>query len=195
MRERMRRSLDKYLIQMGSLCLMIQNYLTPMLRNFQLEWKGNLSFLSSHVGSILRFPTYYIPCIYLKMFHLLYGGTYHRKKGTLCLLGEILFLQKLKRNIGQDKKLEERLVPLKSFKEGVISWILKKDNLSLEKEVIMSVRVPSLYWSSLWCCFTVEDCFSGSKLHDHVNLLRIHMLKTWFILFFILFLCDGIFYN
>lgn len=46
------------------------------------------------------------------MFHLLYRGTYHRNKVTHWLLGDILFLQKLKENIGQDMKLEERLVPL-----------------------------------------------------------------------------------
>ena len=45
------------------------------------------------------------------MFHILYGVTYHQKKVTHWLLGEILFLQKLKINMGQDKKLEDRLVP------------------------------------------------------------------------------------
>ena len=44
------------------------------------------------------------PMHILKMFHLHYGGTYHRNKITHWLLREILFLQKLKRNIGQDKK-------------------------------------------------------------------------------------------
>jgi hypothetical protein len=46
------------------------------------------------------------------MFHLLCGGTYHQNKVTHLLLGEILFIQKVKRNIGQEKKVEERLVPL-----------------------------------------------------------------------------------
>ena len=44
------------------------------------------------------------------MLHLLYGRTCHKNKMTNWLLGDILFLQKLKRNIGHDKKVEERLV-------------------------------------------------------------------------------------
>ena len=36
-----------------------------------------------------------------------------------------------------------------SFKEGDVPWILKKDDISLAKEVIMSVRVRSLYGPSL----------------------------------------------
>ena len=42
------------------------------------------------------------PMHIFKMFHLLYGGIYKRKKVTHWLLGKILLLQKLKRNIGQD---------------------------------------------------------------------------------------------
>ena len=111
-RERRRRRLHKFSNQKGSLCSMIRNSLKLMLRNFPLGWKGYLSFMSSNIGSILRFPTYYIPCIYLKKNHLLYRGTYHQNKVTHWLLGEILFLQKVKRNIGQEKKVEDRLVPL-----------------------------------------------------------------------------------
>ena len=35
------------------------------------------------------------------------------------------------------------------FKEGDVPWILEKDYLSFAKEVIMGVRVPSSYRSSL----------------------------------------------
>ena len=42
------------------------------------------------------------PMHIFKMFYLLYGGTYHRNKVTHWLLGNILLLQKLKRNVGQD---------------------------------------------------------------------------------------------
>ena len=35
------------------------------------------------------------------------------------------------------------------FKEGDVPWILKKDDISLAKEVIMVVRVPTSYGSSL----------------------------------------------
>ena len=67
------------------------------------------------------------------------------------------------------------------FKEGDVPWIFKKDDISLEKEVIMVVRVPTSYGSSLRHCFTVDDHFSGLKLHDHLNLLRVRIMsKAWF---------------
>ena len=46
--------------------------------------------------------------IYLKIFNLLYGVTYHLKKVTHWLLREISFLQKVKGNIGQEKKVMSR---------------------------------------------------------------------------------------
>ena len=57
-RERRRKRLHKCLNQMGSLCSMIQNSSIPMLRNCSLGWKGNLSFMSSHIRRIIRLPTY-----------------------------------------------------------------------------------------------------------------------------------------
>ena len=63
------------------------------------------------------------------------------------------------------------------FKEGDVPWIFKKDDLSLEKEFIVGVRVPSSYGSSLQCCFTMEDHLSGLKSHDHLNLLRIRIIS------------------
>jgi hypothetical protein len=48
----------------------------------------------------------------------------------------MLLFKILKRDIGQEKKLEERLVPL-AFKEGDVPWILKKDDLSMVKDVIL----------------------------------------------------------
>ena len=46
------------------------------------------------------------------MFHLLYGGTYHKKKLTRWLLVENLFLQRLNGDTSQEKKAEERMEPL-----------------------------------------------------------------------------------
>ena len=89
------------------------------------------------------------------MFHLLYEGTYHRNKVTHWLLGKTLLLQKLKRNIGQDdqKVWDQRqaLVPLiHGFSKKVMPHgFKKKDDISLAKEVIMDVRVPTSYGSSL----------------------------------------------
>ena len=88
----------------------------------------------------------------------------------------------------------EEVGPSPYLKEGDVPWILKKDYISLAKEVIMSVRVPYLYGSSVQCCFTMYDCLSGLKSHDYLNLLRESMSKTRFYYFF-LFLCNGIFYN
>ena len=68
--------------------------------------------------------------------------------------------------------------PSWSFKEGDVPWILKKVDVSLAKEVILGVKVPSLYGYSLQHSFTMEDHFSGLKSHDHLNLLRVHMSKT-----------------
>ena len=69
-------------------------------------------FMCFHIGSILIFPTYYIPCIYFKMFHVLCGITYHQKKVTSWKSRKILFLQILKRSIVQDKKIKESMVTL-----------------------------------------------------------------------------------
>jgi hypothetical protein len=68
--------------------------------------------------------------------------------------------------------------PSWSFKEGDVPWILKKEDLSLEKEVILGVKVPSLYGSSLRRCFTVrQDHLSGLKSHDHLNLLKVRRMS------------------
>ena len=77
--------------------------------------------------------------------------------------------------------LEVALGPFNSwfFKEGDVPWILKEDDISFAKEVIMDVRVPTSYGSLLRHCFTVDDHLSGLKSHDHLNLLRVHiMLKA-----------------
>ena len=64
------------------------------------------------------------------------------------------------------------------FKEGDVPWIFKKDDISLAKEVIRGVRVPTSYGSSLWHYFSVDDHFSGLKSHDHLNILRVRILMS-----------------
>ena len=54
---------------------------------------------------------------------------------------------------------------------------LKKDDLSLEMEVIMGVRVPSSYKSSLRRYFTMEDPLLGLKSHNHLNILRVGIIQ------------------
>ena len=63
------------------------------------------------------------------------------------------------------------------FKEGDVPWIFKKYDIYLAKEVIMGVRVPSSYGSSLRRCFTVDYHLSGLKSHDHLNLLRVCIMS------------------
>ena len=63
------------------------------------------------------------------------------------------------------------------FEEGDVPWIFKKDDLSLAKEAIMGVRVPSSYGSSLRHCFTVDDHLSGLKSLDHLNILRVCIMS------------------
>lgn len=88
----------------------------------------------------------------------------------------------------ESKGSEEGVGPSNSwfFKEGDVPWIFKKDDISLAKEVIMDVRVPTSYGSSLQRCFTVDDHLSGLKSHDHLNLLRVCIMsKAWFIICYI----------
>jgi hypothetical protein len=75
--------------------------------------------------------------------------------------------------------------PSWSFKEGDVPWILKKEDISLEKEVILCVKVPSLYGPSLRRCFTMHQYhLSGLKSHDHLNLLKVHRMSK-------ILLCSG----
>ena len=60
---------------------------------------------------------------------------------------------------------------------------------------VLSERVPSLYGSSLRQCFTIEDNLSGLKSHDHLNLIRVRMSKTWFYYFYFYFYVMGHFIN
>jgi hypothetical protein len=47
------------------------------------------------------------------------------------------------------KETRGKVGPSWSFKEGGVLWILKKDDLSMEKDVILSVKAPSLYGLTL----------------------------------------------
>ena len=120
------------------------------------------------------------------MFHLLYGGTYHRNKVvTRWLSREISFLRKLKRSIGTRQENRGVVGPSWNFEEGDVPWILKKNDLSLAKEVILGVKVPYLYWSTLRHCFTIDEFLSRVKSHDHLNLIKVHMSKKCFYFWFL----------
>jgi hypothetical protein len=47
------------------------------------------------------------------------------------------------------KKSRGEVGPSWSFKEGDVPWILKKDDFSLVKDVILGVKAPSLYGLTL----------------------------------------------
>ena len=64
-----------------------------------------------------------------------------------------------------------------SFKEGDVQSNLKKDGLSMAKDVIVGVKAPLLHGSTLQCCFDVEEHLSRFKSHDRLNLLRVCMLN------------------
>jgi hypothetical protein len=51
------------------------------------------------------------PMHIFKNVSFFYGGTYHGIKVTHCFSGEILLIQILKRDMGQETKLDERFVP------------------------------------------------------------------------------------
>ena len=68
--------------------------------------------------------------------------------------------------------------PSWSFKEGDVPWILKKDDLYMVKDVILGLKAPYLYGSTLRHCFTLEGHFQGLKSHDHTNLLRVCISNT-----------------
>ena len=75
-----------------------------------------------------------------------------------------------------------------SFKKCDVPWILKKEYLNLEKEVILGMKVPYFYGSSLQCCFTIDEKLTGLKSHDHLNLVRVRiMYKIIFLLLFYIF--------
>jgi hypothetical protein len=50
-------------------------------------------------------------------------------------------------------------------------------------DVILGVKAPFLYGSTLQNCFTVEGNMLGLKSHDHLNLLRVCMLNTLFLFY------------
>jgi hypothetical protein len=62
---------------------------------------------------------------YIKKYFILFMEAHIIKKGTHWVLGEILFLQILKGNIGQEKKVEERLVPLDILKKLISNGFLR----------------------------------------------------------------------
>lgn len=83
-----------------------------------------------------------------------------KESDTLVVRRDLVFSKTKKKHWPRQESRGE-VSPSCSFKEGVVPWILNKVDLSLEKEVIKSVRVSCLYGSSLQHCFILEDCCRG----------------------------------
>ena len=99
-----------------------------------------------------------------------------KKSDTLAVMIDLISSNTKKKHWTKNKNIGE-VGHSWSFKEGGVPWILKKDDLSMEKDVILGVKEPSLYGSTLRCCFSVEGHLSRLKSHDHLNLLRVCMLN------------------
>jgi hypothetical protein len=101
-----------------------------------------------------------------------------KESDTLDVRRDLISLKTKKKHWPRQESRGEAS-PSWSFKEGDVPWILKKEDLSLAKEVILGVKVPSLYGYSLQRFFFVcQDHLSGLKSHDHFNLLKVrHMSK------------------
>ena len=185
--ERRRRKLLRCSIKMGNLRSMIINPLTTMLRKCPKGWTWNRYFMSSHIGSTLTFPTYYIPWIYLKMFHVICGVTYHPKKVTSWKWGEILFLQILKRIIGQDEKIEEIMTTHFHIKKAMSHGFWRKKILIWKRKLYWARRFP-LVMCLLYDVVSLKTKIADLKSHDHLNLLRVCIMsKKWFYYYFISF--------
>jgi hypothetical protein len=60
----------------------------------------------------------------------------------------------------------------------VAPWILSKDNLELVNNVILTIRKPIGYSSSLRKLFTIDGQLTGMKTRDHHDLLKVHITNV-----------------
>jgi len=103
------------------------------------------------------------------------------KTDTLAIRRDIISSNTKTRHWPRNKTIGED-GPSWSFKEGDVPWILKKDDLSIAKDIILGVKEPSLYGSTLHYV-TVDENLSGLKSHGHMKLLRVCMLNTQFLFY------------
>jgi hypothetical protein len=99
-------------------------------------------------------------------------------KSNTMAIGRDLIVSNTKKRHWPRNETRGEASPSWSFKEGDVPWILKKDDLSMAKDVILGVKEPSLYGSTLGRFFIVDGNLLGLKSHDHMNLLRVCMLNT-----------------
>ena len=88
------------------------------------------------------------------------------KNDTFGIRRDIISSNTKNRHWPRQENLGE-VVPCWSFKEGDVPWVLKKNDISLENEVILVVKVSYLYGPSQRHCFTLDEHFGGLKSHNH----------------------------
>ena len=72
------------------------NFFETYIEKFRIGMKRKYFFYEIPYWENLKISHLLDPTHIFKMVHILYGGTYHRKKVTHQPLGEMLFLQKVK---------------------------------------------------------------------------------------------------
>ena len=159
----------------------------PMFDDPQLFDTYDEKMLKGMNNKLIFYEVLYLE--HLKISHLLYPV--HIFKNVSCSLWRHISSKKsdkkvvIKYLISSNTKKKQwprkenrgEVGPSFSFKKGDVPWILKKDDLNLEKEVVFSVKVPSFYGFTLLCCFTTDKTLSGLKSHDHLNLLMVCIMS------------------
>jgi hypothetical protein len=70
-------------------------------------------------------------------------------KSDILAIRRVLIASNTKRRHWPRKETRGEACPSCSFKEDDVPWILKKDDLSMVKDVVLGVKEPSLYGSTL----------------------------------------------
>ena len=80
------------------------------------------------------------------MFHVLCGVTYHIKKMTSCLPGEIFFFSNTKKKHWPRQQYRGEDGHYFSFQKGDVTWILKREDLNLEKVSYIGCEGALFIW-------------------------------------------------
>ena len=72
----------------------------------------------------------------------------NKKNDTLAIRRDLISSNTKKKHWAR-KESRREASPSWSFKEGDVPWILKKDDLSVAKYVMLGVKEPSLYGATL----------------------------------------------
>ena len=70
------------------------------------------------------------------------------------------------------------MFPRVLLKKVNVPSILKDYKINVANDVILGVKAPPLYGSTIQRCLTLGGHLSWFKSHDHMNVLRVYMLNT-----------------